>query len=70
MSEAPSVHAISLIYLHRYALGVSSASFVNQYAGPIALQRIGWRYVLLDHLDCGGLTDNQGTIVRDSLSDS
>ncbi|KAJ7490251.1 general substrate transporter [Mycena galericulata] len=27
-----------------YALGVSCASFVNTYAGPIALQRIGWKY--------------------------
>ncbi|KAJ7639189.1 hypothetical protein FB45DRAFT_904923 [Roridomyces roridus] len=30
-----------------YALGVSCASFVNAYAGPIALQRIGWKYYIV-----------------------
>lgn len=30
-----------------YSLAVSSASFVNQYAGPIALQRITWKYYIV-----------------------
>jgi len=30
-----------------YALGTSCASFVNQYAGPIALQKITWRYYIV-----------------------
>ncbi|KAF7352477.1 Lactose permease [Mycena venus] len=30
-----------------YALWVSCASFVNAYAGPIALQRITWRYYIV-----------------------
>jgi len=30
-----------------YALCVSCASFVNAYAGPIALQRITWRYYIV-----------------------
>ncbi|KAJ6583773.1 general substrate transporter [Mycena sp. CBHHK59/15] len=30
-----------------YALAVACASFVNTYAGPIALQRIGWKYYLV-----------------------
>jgi len=30
-----------------YALFVSCASFVNTYAGPIALQRITWRYYIV-----------------------
>ncbi|KAJ7228311.1 general substrate transporter [Mycena pura] len=30
-----------------YALCVSAASFVNTYAGPIALQRITWRYYIV-----------------------
>ncbi|KAJ7752842.1 general substrate transporter [Mycena maculata] len=39
-----------------YALGVSCASFVNTYAGPIALQHIGWKfycvYVAWDLFEC------------------
>ncbi|KAJ7129330.1 general substrate transporter [Mycena epipterygia] len=39
-----------------YALCVSAASFVNTYAGPIALQNIGWRYYCVyvgwDLLEC------------------
>ncbi|KAJ7215631.1 general substrate transporter [Mycena rebaudengoi] len=42
-------------YVDRYALAVACASFVNTYAGPIALQNIGWKvcvYVAWGLFEC------------------
>ena len=36
--------------LHSYSLAVSCASFVNTYAGPIALERIKWKVRLPFHV--------------------
>ncbi|KAJ7234915.1 hypothetical protein C8J57DRAFT_1572991 [Mycena rebaudengoi] len=39
-------------YVDRYALAVACASFVNTYAGPIALQNIGWKFSVEAYGQC------------------